>query len=210
MTTFAAQKVTCRVCGRSVPCTVLTSTNAFGAPDLDLRPPQMKRDTMHMWVQECPHCGYVASDLTDKTSVDTAWLRSPEYKNSNKLGFRSPLALRFYKQHLICLKDGNRDEAFFALLHAAWACDDLGDKKSAVFCRKAALPLLEEMIDKKNDDNLTVLRADLLRRAGCFTELRDRYENLRLGDELLDKIIAFQLQKAKEKDDGCYRTADVE
>ena len=52
----------CAVCGAMHEYRILTSTNAFGSPDLDLRPPMMKRGTMHLWVQECPSC----SDLLHK------------------------------------------------------------------------------------------------------------------------------------------------
>ena len=57
MTTQSAEECTCAVCGRVSMQGVIMSTNAFGSPDLDLRPPPMERFTIDHWVQECPHCG---------------------------------------------------------------------------------------------------------------------------------------------------------
>lgn len=36
----------CAVCGKESEQITLASTNTFGSPDLDLRPPEMKRSTM--------------------------------------------------------------------------------------------------------------------------------------------------------------------
>ena len=65
---------TCAVCGATHRYRILTSTNAFGSPDLDLRPPQMKRGTMPLWVQECPSCGYTAEDVSDPTQIPREYL----------------------------------------------------------------------------------------------------------------------------------------
>ena len=35
------------------------------------------------------------------------------------------------------------------------------------------------------------------------------YEDIILGEELLDSIIRFQLEKAREKDDSCYTMKEV-
>ena len=42
-TTLGRIDVTCTVCSAKSEQTVIGSTNAFGAPDLDLRPPEMQR-----------------------------------------------------------------------------------------------------------------------------------------------------------------------
>src|SRR5689334_17370242 len=64
MTSYYPRQVICSVCGTSSRQEVLTSTNCIGSPDLDLRPPQMKRSTMDRWLHECPNCGFVSGDLT--------------------------------------------------------------------------------------------------------------------------------------------------
>jgi ribosomal protein L37E len=60
MTTYTRKEVTCANCGAQSSHATLGSTNEFGSPDLDLRPPQMMRATMNAWLQECPACGLVA------------------------------------------------------------------------------------------------------------------------------------------------------
>src|ERR1044072_678127 len=67
MTRRSWQAFSCAQCGQESEHIVILSTNTFGTPDLDLRPARMKRDTMDCWVQECPHCRYVAQSLDDKT-----------------------------------------------------------------------------------------------------------------------------------------------
>ena len=64
----------CVLCDREYEYRELASTNAFGACDLDLRPPEMKRSTMPLWVEECPFCGYISSDVS-KLPVDATEIR---------------------------------------------------------------------------------------------------------------------------------------
>ena len=99
---------------------------------------------------------------------------------------------------------------FFALLNAAWACDDEGDLENAIICRKKSLEFLDVLIsENKESYGLMVQKADILRRSGEFDALIKEYENAEYPDELLNKIISFQLEKARIKDDGCYTVADV-
>ena len=63
MSTFLQITQICAVCKHKSSATIVASTNAFGAPDLDMRPPEMRRSTMHFWVSTCPKCGYTASDI---------------------------------------------------------------------------------------------------------------------------------------------------
>ena len=71
----------CWVCGEMSEQAGLASTNRFGSPDLDLRPPEMERSTMEWWLEECPHCGYVANDLSEKTDITKDWLKNNQYSS---------------------------------------------------------------------------------------------------------------------------------
>jgi len=166
---------------------------------------------MYLWVQECPNCGYVSSEVSDPSSVTKEWLAGEKYSSCDGIEFSADLAKRFYKQYLINLEDKNSEDAFFAVLHAAWACDDENDEDNAKHCRELALPLVQELIQKghENKDSLELLKADLMRRTGRFDELIAQYSSLRFEDDLLDQIMAFQINKAKEKDVACYRVEDV-
>jgi hypothetical protein len=83
MTDIGEEIVTCAVCGRQTPQTILFSTSTFGAPDLDLRPPPMKRQTIEYWVQECPYCGYVASNISEADSRTRRFLQGDGWKAVN-------------------------------------------------------------------------------------------------------------------------------
>ena len=63
MTTMFRQKYKCAVCGTEKEFYGIASTNSFGSPDLDLRPPEMQRSTMGQWIQQCPKCGYVSGSI---------------------------------------------------------------------------------------------------------------------------------------------------
>ena len=54
-----------------------------------------------------------------------------------------------------------------------------------------------------------MVRAVLLRRSGQFDRLIDEYADVKMKDKLLSIILAFQLQKAREKDAACYRVSDA-
>lgn len=201
---------TCHVCKTQSTQTTLLSTNMFGAPDLDLRPPEMKRSTMHWWTQKCPHCGYVAYDLGKSTGVTAEWLQREEYKTCSGILFPDGLAEQFYRLYLISLEEGKTKQAFNAIHYAAWVCDDHDDQENAARCRKLAIEQMEKIIAATGgDETMLVQKADLLRRAGLFDKLREEYSDLRLSEQLLNDIIAFQLEKAKQKDVGCYQVSHV-
>ena len=117
----------------------------------------------------------------------------------------------FYQQYLISMQSKDTKTAFFALLHAAWACDDRRDEENAKNCRYTACLLAEQLLssERKNDENLSLIRADLLRRTGQFSRLIEEYSNIQYSEDLMNDIIAFQLEKAKAQDTGLYRIKDV-
>ena len=202
----------CAVCGMESEQYVLFSTNTFGGgPDLDLRPPEMMRSTMCYWVQECPHCGYVAKTLTDKTGVTIEWLKSDEYTQCSGLHFSNTLAERFYKQYLIAKADENPEGAFYAALHAAWGCDDAQDTESAALCRRLAINEIDAVIQKQPEFfDLNIQKIDLLRRVGMFDEAIAEGRRLSTDKALFQKIIAFELLLAQAKDTKCYTVKDIE
>lgn len=199
----------CAVCGKESEQITLASTNTFGSPDLDLRPPEMKRSTMCWWVQECPYCGYISENIDDETDVDIDFLQSAEYISCSGKAFASELAQKFYKYYLINLLDENEEDAFYAVLHASWACDDAEDIDNAVYCRKLAIVEIEKLIKETDNPTLLVQKADLFRRAGFFQLVINDYGNINFDEELLNQIIAFEIEKSVQEDMNCYTVADV-
>lgn len=215
MTKVAPKNMECAVCGGISEQFVILSTNCFGSPDLDLRPSQMQRSTMSYWVQECPHCGYVAGDIEKAEYGAITKEQIKSILSNGSLNLHSELAQVFYKKFLLgnaALKRDNR-ELFFDMLHAAWDCDDAKDMEGARQCRLLALNFLDEYLSETDDEeektNLSVCRADLLRRTGQFEKLKTEYSPNMYKEDILKKIISFQIEKANEENVGCFKVSDA-
>lgn len=209
MSTFITVETKCGICETKFQTREICSTNSFGSPDLDLRPPQMKRSTMPCWVKVCPNCGFARSTVEGNFKHLESFVHSRKYKTCEGNRFNSQLSKRFYRQALVAIEEGENLTACNAFLHAAWAADDIDDVKGAIICRRKALALYETF-DYKKDENLYVQRADLLRRARRFEQLIDEYSSFKSSNDLINKIVAFQLDRAKEKDTSCYTVLDCE
>ena len=203
MTTMTTVEINCPICKSKVEMNMLMSTNMWGAPDLDLRPPEMRRSTMDTWVHECPHCGYVASDFRKTPEITEDFLKSDSYRNCDFHEFIHPLSERFYRQYLIASED---EEKFNALLHCAWACDDRDDNENAVLIRAKSLEYMDSL--DLNDD-MMIQRADLLRRSNQFERVIDEYSAKSFDQEIYNRVCSFEVEKAMQKDNTCYTVEDA-
>lgn len=100
---------------------------------------------------------------------------------------------------------------FLQYLHCAGACDDAWDDENSKLARKTAVKLTDNIIESYEIDSidLKVMKADLLRRSGEFDQVIEEYNDLSLDDSHLNKIIRFQVEKARQKDSECYSLDDV-
>jgi hypothetical protein len=210
MTTARDFDKKCAVCTKTSPQTVLMSTSSWGYPDLDLRPSEMQRSSMFAWLQECPHCGYVAVDIENEPGVSSELLKSDGYLACEGYEFKSDLAKRFFKHSLISKAKGDYRSQFFSLLHCAWKCDDAEDGL-AVEMRKLALKSIDKFNARSDDEksNLKLIKADLLRRSLQFDKLISEFNDVTFDDELKNEAIAFQLELAEKKDSSCYTIEDI-
>ena len=204
MTMIDSIKVKCPICETDFEIYVLMSTNAMGAPDLDLRPPEMQRSTMDTWTHECPSCGFVSFDFKDTPTVTGDYIESEIYQGCEGFEFKNPLSRIFYRQHLLESYDF---EKFHALLHCAWACDDAGDDENARLIREKSLEILENL---DLDETTEIQKADVLRRSKNFAQVIEEYENKTFSEEILNRIRDFQIEKSRLEDDSCYTVEDVE
>lgn len=179
MTTLGLQNVNCRNCDQGSEQNIVLSTNACGSPDLDLRPPEMQRSTMHTWLQRCPYCGFCAPDLSEG-ECDKALVDSPGYRAilDNP---RFPELARRFKARALPVGGSDREEAAHLHLCAAWACDDEGLEGPAIECRRAAAAGLEQQ--KPFEDSAPGLTwgavlVDVLRRAGQFEQASSECDSL--------------------------------
>ena len=78
--------------------------------------------------------------------------------------------------------------------------------------RKFALPLLNQLIDSTTDDKkyiVLLIRVDFLRRSHQFAKVVKLYTGQQFPEPNQNAMCAFQLDRAKAKDDRCYQIKDA-
>ena len=212
MTTYCSSTVKCAVCGKSSEHPEIMSTNEFGAPDLDLRPAPMKRDTMNTWVKECPHCGYVGSDLSAECKLSTE--KMTELYNEVEVMHEWPSkpgisARKFAKLGNILATTGKHQDAAWQFLCAAWAFDDLGDQVKASIWRTRAIDQIDICLDKGFAENLFCMRVDMLRRTGKMKEVLEIVPPGGLLSKNALAVIEYQKSLAATNSTGTKTLKDV-
>lgn len=210
MTIITKFEKKCSVCGRTSLQPVLGSTNTWGYPDIDLRPPEMQRSTIDIWLVECPHCGYVASNIENELEVPADILKTDEYLTCEGKNFKSKLSERFYKHYLISKEEKDYNSEFLSLLHCAWTCDD-NDDELAVEIRKMTLKSMYKIEPQEEDEKnaLKLIEADLLRRSLQFDEVIRKFKDVILEDKTQNDIISFQIELSMNKDSACHTVEEV-
>ena len=219
MTTIFSAEVTCAICGSEQAVTLIGSTNAAGPMDLDTRPPEMKRSTLHAWVHECEECGYVAADLGDAAEArQTAPLWHAYLSELNRAD-RPRVANRFVCRSLFDEAAGDHGAAGWRRLHAAWACDDAEQADEAREQRRAALVCFEraraagQRILHSVIGGDEVVLADLARRAGEFAQA-EAYVATGLAQAgvpaQINGLLQFQRKLAVARDTGRHTVDEAE
>lgn len=215
MTILDSKEKRCAVCGSRVTCTILCSTSTFGSPDLDLRPAEMQRSSMHVWLQECTECHYVAEDIEKSSTKAGDVINSTEYqeiRNNIKL---PELVSRFLRFSL--LHENDYESSGIAKLRAAWVCDDNGDDNLAKKCRNDAadcLNKLQPFDDSEEGIGLGCRLVDILRRSSRFEESNKLSSQLKISktvasNEFTRSILNFQEELCRKKNIQCYNILDV-
>lgn len=216
MTTIVHREARCCLCETQSTFIGIGSTNRMGSPDLDTRPPEMMRSTMHAWVQRCPKCGYCASDVAAPRPDAQAVVRAPEYKRQLSDPAFPTLANSFLCQALIDSGCGEYSAATWAFIHAAWACDDSGHLDQAVACRQRAAEALaraeehgEQLTEQEGAG--TAILVDLLRRSGRFDEARGAIAERRdtIADDIVLRVLDFQMWLIDQNDASCRTIAEA-
>lgn len=216
MTTLYKEKVQCAVCGSEADYTAIASTNVNGSPDLDTRPPEMERSTIFAWVQRCPECGYCASDVSKAPSHAPTVVRSPEYTRQLSDPACPELANGFLCKALVDESSGDYAAAAWALIYAAWACDDAEKAEPARTCRGKAVDMIEKALGNgqkfaEQDGADAAIRVDLLRRAGRIAEARQLITTSRHAgpEDVFVKIFNFQETLLTGGDQTCHTIAEA-
>lgn len=216
MTRILTRAVTCALCGRPVEIPWLVESHRLGAEDLDTRPPFMERGTIAVWVSECPGCGYCAYDLSTAGPQAADVVRSPEHARTRVHPARRAIANRFLCAAMALDAAGEPSRAFWAALHAAWACDDDDRRAAAADCRMVALEYAARARKagrsiEHGPGAAELVLADVLRRAGKFGEARGM---VRLGLEArpspdVEQLLAFEKRLIARKDVACHTVDEV-
>jgi hypothetical protein len=176
----------------------------------------MRRSTIFAWVQRCPDCGYCASDISKAPPHAASLVRCSEYSQQLNDPTYPELANNFLCRALIDEGSGDYTAAAWALIHAAWACDDAGMPGSAKTCRSNAADMINKALENgqqiaKQNGAGTAIQADLLRRAGRFNEARQLIAEHRpaITEEIISKILSFQETLITGGDETCHTISDA-
>jgi hypothetical protein len=211
MTTIFEKEIICGFCGEKSEHIVIGSTNTFGSPDLDTRPPGHLRYTIYTWVQRCPHCGYCASNIEEASEGAGAIIRSREYRLQLFNDQYPKLANSFLCKAMLEKVKGDLPRAIWTTIHAAWACDDSKYHESAKKCRIKAVELIKNA--ESNGQSITdepgadiAITVDLLRRSGQFDEALKMvvHKGADIKNATIRKIFKFQRGLISRADDRCY------
>lgn len=199
MTTLYQEKVRCGLCGSETEITSIGSTNAFGSADLDTRPPEMTRSTIFAWVQKCSECGYCASDVSKSNPGFDAIIRGTEYRRQLNDKAYPELANSFLCKAIIDREAKDYVGATWALIHAAWVCDDAEHAAEAVMCRHKATNMLVTAEEHgkqvtEQEGASTAILVDLLRRSGRLDDATRTIAERRprIIEDIILRILDFQ------------------
>jgi hypothetical protein len=217
MTTVYREKYRCSLCGKKTEYTCIMSTNTFGgSPDLDTRPPKSKRQTIFAWVQRCPKCRYCAWDISTARPEAQAVIIGQEYKDQLNDPAYPELAASFLCKAILDRETKEFAAATWALIHAAWVCDDSDQREKAMACRRKAADML--LIAEEHNQQVarpdgvgTAILVDLLRRSGQPEQARKTIEARRsiITEDMVARIMDFETDLLNRNDIACHTIAEL-
>jgi hypothetical protein len=209
MTTFASQSVACGNCGHVFNHPTLGSTYTFGSPDLDTRPPELQRSTMHAWIQRCPSCGYCSRDVAEFDYRLRSVIEGSAYRSQLTDAVYPELISTFICAGMLAEAAGRQVDAGWAYLHAAWTLDDANkDKLARIWRGKAADKILAALSDEQlfaeQSGASEAIMADCLRRARRENEALQVIDRAlsQSYEDIIHKILAFERVLIRRGDTG--------
>ncbi len=182
-----------------------------GIIDLEGRPKELTELILNNTLELCPHCGYIAEDIREKTSVTRELLQSPRFISLQNPE-TPPYPSLYLRAAQIKLVENKPEKAISYYIFAAWCADSIFHDDLAVSCRKKAISLIFSE-NKTFDDipsKMWVPILDTIRRckefttviAQCTTLIPHTKPPLRNGLE-------FELCCAKKGDSKQHATLEV-
>jgi hypothetical protein len=216
MTSIAEVTVNCAVCGQPSTQIRVNSTNQFGSPDLDTRPPEMMRSALRWYIQRCPNCGYCAPKLSDESAAATSAMQSDRYAETLQNADLPEAAQAFFCYSIIKESEEQFAAAGWASVQAAWQCDDKALEGAAVDYRMNAVRLFRLARDREDEfvdipGGEAALLTDLLRRAGRFDEARNECVQVdgAAVEDVIKSLLDYQLVLVNAGDQGSHTVAEA-
>ncbi len=210
------EEVECCICGEKSNHTGIGSTNSFGSPDLDTRPPEMQRSTIYHWIQRCPSCGYCSSDLSKCGENSKEVVNSKEYQDIVRDNEIPEIAASFLAQSYEEEKQKKYADSAWRAIHAAWICDDENNLESSVRCRKQAITLIKKANDQEQKiadqtGASEAINIDLMRRSGMYQEALELSEFVKAKDieEIIRQVILYEEELIIKKDITAHTIAEA-
>lgn len=204
---------TCSICKKS---SVQDATVSLPFPctdsdaDLDGRPAGANRTAYLQTLEECPHCGYAAPDISQAPAGLEEVIAGDAYRALLAAGPKS----RMQRAGFLYEYSKKYPEAAKQYLHLAWMCDDAGEEEEACRFRGRAIDALLASVDQLPDpaaDNLIVVLADLFRRCGEFETAGDLCDNAAVADDSqFRRILIYERLCAECGDAACHTVREAD
>lgn len=211
MSRFKIVTKKCAVCGHEAEYKLIMSTSSFGSSDLDTRPPALARFLLTDQVEFCEHCGYANIDINSLSSENAKELmETEEYQNILNSTINKTSKKFLLTAYLTPFRKYNDHRGGY-YLKAAWAFDDHHDTENAIEARKKSVDLLMQYAKIRKKINVEVIVVDVLRRSLQFEEAEKLALDLleRVDNDLMKKILSFQIELINKKDIACYKVSDI-
>jgi len=204
----------CAVCGHvseQKKTDIKPDTHFFHpSQDADFRPTEPFRDTITLWLEKCPNCGYVDKDISNESSNLLGMIETKDYlifqKRVNWNKFYPDFAKKFIlyalaKEHL-----GEYDEAYKSVVCAAWIADDVKAQEHARIYRRRASNIFNKYFDINTVNIRDALRhLDVLRRAEMYGEVVKICDTLPVDpNPVYENLKKLQKKLASDKDNTKY------
>ena len=178
--------------------------------DTDFRPTEPFRDTLTLWLEKCPNCGYVDKDISDEHSNLLLTIETKDYLRFQKRiacnKFNSEFAKRFIlyamaKEHL-----GEYEEAYKSILCAAWISDDIKAKDHARIYRRRACNVFNKYFDVNSANIRQVLQhLDVMRRCEMYDDVIKICDAIPVNpNHIYENLKKLQRKLASSKDNTKY------
>ena len=214
--TIDPEKKTCVLCNTEGDYYVMGSAFVAGSPDLDTRPPETRRSALFTEVQRCPGCGYCTADVSETKPGAEEMVKSPEYRRQLDDDTFPYLANEFLCMAMVHRAANDYAGSTWALVRAAWACDDEDNAAKARTCRSKAadmIALAEEHGQSiaKQEGASTAILVEILRRSGRRDDARKAIAQRphAQAEEGIVAVLRYQERLIEQGDTDCHTMAEA-